>query len=234
VSESTKSLPSAAMADRFVRRIPEPTVVRLPVYQRALLALSASGVQTVSSAELAEAAGVNAAKVRKDLSHLGTYGTPGTGYDVNFLLSQVHRELGLDREWQVVIVGVGNLGRALARSQRFSTQNFRAAALFDIDPEIIGEEIVGLPIRPLEELASVVAGISRCIGVIACPAAAAQDVCDRLVSAGAEAILNFAPAIMVVPHPVQLRQVDFSVELQVRAFYVAHPEATAIPDDASL
>ncbi|MGD0982334.1 MAG: redox-sensing transcriptional repressor Rex [Acidimicrobiales bacterium] len=222
------------MADRFVRRIPEPTVVRLPVYQRALLALSASGVQTVSSAELAEAAGVNAAKVRKDLSHLGTYGTPGTGYDVNFLLGQVRRELGLDREWQVVIVGVGNLGRALARSQRFSTQNFRAVALFDVDPAVIGEEVAGLPIRHVSELPGVMAGVSRWIGVIASPAAAAQDVCDRLVSAGAGAILNFAPAILTVPHPLQLRQVDFSVELQVLAFYVAHPEATASPDDASL
>ena len=221
------------MADRFVRRIPEPTVVRLPVYQRALLALSGAGVHTVSSAELAEAAGVNAAKVRKDLSHLGTYGTPGTGYDVNFLLGQVRRELGLDREWEVVIVGMGNLGHALARSQRFSTQNFRAVALFDVDPDKIGEEIAGLPIRHLSELAVVVAGISRSIGVIATPAVAAQDVCNRLVSAGTGAILNFAPAILAVPYAVQLRQVDFSVELQVLAFYVAHPAVTAEPEDAS-
>ena len=222
------------MADRFVRRIPEPTVVRLPVYQRALLALSAGGVQTVSAAELAEAAGVNAAKVRKDLSHLGTYGTPGTGYDVNFLLGQVRRELGLDREWQVVIVGMGNLGHALARSQRFSTQNFRAVALFDIDPDKIGEEVAGLPIRHISELQAVVGGISRSIGVIASPASVAQDVCNRLVEAGVAAILNFAPAILTVSRPLQLRQVDFSVELQVLAFYVAHPEVTVEPEDASL
>jgi redox-sensing transcriptional repressor len=222
------------MADRFVRRIPEPTVVRLPVYQRALLALSAGGVQTVSSAELAEAAGVNAAKVRKDLSHLGTYGTPGTGYDVNFLLGQVRRELGLDREWQIVIVGMGNLGHALARSQRFSTQNFRAVALFDIDPDKIGEEVAGLPIRHISELQAVVGGISRSIGVIASPASVAQDVCNRLVEAGVAAILNFAPAILTVSRPLQLRQVDFSVELQVLAFYVAHPEVTVEPEDASL
>jgi len=222
------------MADRFVRRIPEPTVVRLPVYQRALLALSAGGVQTVSSAELAEAAGVNAAKVRKDLSHLGTYGTPGTGYDVNFLLGQVRRELGLDREWQVVIVGMGNLGHALARSQRFSTQNFRAVALFDIDPDKIGEDVAGLPIRHMSELQAVVGGISRSIGVIASPASVAQDVCNRLVEAGVAAILNFAPAILTVARPLQLRQVDFSVELQVLAFYVAHPEVAVEPEDASL
>ena len=222
------------MADRVVRRIPEPTVVRLTVYQRALLTLSTCGVQTVSSAELAEAAGVNAAKVRKDLSHLGTYGTPGTGYDVSFLLGQVRRELGLDREWQVVIVGMGNLGHALARSQTFATQNFRAAALFDIDPGKIGEEVAGLPVRHVCELAKVVGGISRSIGVIASPASAAQDVCKRLVEAGTVAILNFAPAILAVPPSVQLRQVDFSVELQVLAFYVAHPEVTPEPQDAPL
>lgn len=222
------------MADRFARRIPEPTVFRLPVYQRALLALSTDGVPTVSSAELAEAAGVNAAKVRKDLSHFGTYGTPGTGYDVNFLLGQIRREIGLDREWQVVIVGMGSLGHALARSQRFSTQNFRAVALFDIDPDKIGEEVAGLPIRHISELQAVVGGISRSIGVIASPASVAQDVCNRLVEAGVAAILNFAPAILTVSRPLQLRQVDFSVELQVLAFYVAHPEVTVEPEDASL
>jgi len=220
------------MADRFVRRIPEPTVVRLPVYQRALLALSTGGVSTVSSAELAAAAGVNAAKVRKDLSHLGTYGTPGTGYDVNFLLGQVRRELGLDREWQVVIVGMGSLGHALARSQRFSTQNFRAIALFDIDPVRIGEEVEGLPVRHVSELSAVLAGNSRSIGVIACPASSAQEVCDRLVDAGVGAILNFAPAVLTVTQSVQLRQVDFSVELQVLAFYVVHPEAAVGTEDA--
>lgn len=140
------------MADRFARRIPEPTVVRLPVYHRALIELLADGIKTVSSAELADAAGVNAAKVRKDLSHLGTYGTPGTGYDVDFLLGQIRRELGLDREWAVVIVGMGNLGHALARSQGFATQNFRAVALLDVDPAKIGEVVGALPIRHLREL----------------------------------------------------------------------------------
>jgi redox-sensing transcriptional repressor len=212
------------MADRFPRRIPEPTVVRLPVYQRALLELSAIGVTTISSAELADAAGVNAAKVRKDLSHLGTYGTPGTGYDVDFLLGQVRRELGLDREWQVVIAGMGNLGHALARSQGFSTQNFRAVGLLDVDPAKIGELVAGLPIRHLSDLPEIAADTNPAIGVIASPASAAQDVCDRLVHAGIGAILNFAPAILTVPAPVLLRQVDFSVELQVLAFYVAHAE----------
>jgi len=213
------------MAERFARRIPEPTVVRLPLYQRVLGELSVDGIPTVSSAELADAAGVNAAKVRKDLSHLGTYGTPGTGYDVNFLLGQIRHELGLDREWQVVIVGMGNLGHALAHSQRFSTQNFRTFALFDIDPAKIGEDFSGTPVRHISELSEALAGMSQAIGVIACPAGPAQDVCNRLVAARIAAILNFSPAVLTVPPPVLLRQVDFSVELQALAFYIVHPEA---------
>jgi redox-sensing transcriptional repressor len=218
------------MVERFARRIPEPTVVRLPLYQRALLELSAGGTPTVSSAELADAAGVNAAKVRKDLSHLGTYGTPGTGYDVNYLLGQVRHELGLDREWEVVIVGMGNLGHALAHSQRFSTQNFRTVALFDVDPTKIGEDVDGLAIRHLSELSSI-GDASHAIGVIACPASTAQDVCNRLVEAGVGAILNFAPTILNVVAPVLLRQVDFAVELQALAFYVVHPEAVPASEE---
>jgi len=215
------------MAERFARRIPEPTVVRLPLYQRALFELSADGIPTVSSAELADAAGVNAAKVRKDLSHLGTYGTPGTGYDVNFLLGQIRHELGLDREWEVAIVGMGNLGHALAHSQRFSTQNFRTVALFDVDAAKIGEDVAGLPVRHILELPEAITDASRVIGVIACPASAAQDVCNRLVAAGIGAILNFAPTVLTVAQTVLLRQVDFSVELQALAFYIVHPEAIA-------
>jgi redox-sensing transcriptional repressor len=219
--------------ERFGRRIPEPSVVRLPIYQRALLELSAAGVSTVSSAELAEATGVNAAKVRKDLSHLGTYGTPGTGYDVDFLLGQIGRELGLDRAWPVVIAGMGNLGHALARSQGFTTQNFRAVALLDVDPAKIGEVVAGLPIRHMSDLDEIAAGARPVIGVIASPATAAQDVCDRLVSAGIGAILNFAPAILAAPSNVLVRQVDFSVELQVLAFYLAHPEAAALGQESA-
>ena len=209
------------MVDRFLRRIPEPTVVRLPLYLRALAGLSAAGIGTVSSAELASAAGVNAAKVRKDLSHLGTYGTPGTGYDVAFLLGQIRRELGLEREWPVAIVGVGNLGHALARSQGFSDQGFRVVALFDVDTGRIGEVVTGVPVRHLTELPEVAEATCPAIGVIATPGAAAQDVCDRLVEARVGAILNFAPALLSVPPHVLLREVDFSLELQVLAFYLA-------------
>jgi redox-sensing transcriptional repressor len=211
------------MGDRTARRIPEPTVVRLPLYQRILLEMARSGTDTVSSAQLADLAGVNAAKVRKDLSHLGTYGTPGTGYDVAYLLGQIERELGLDRDWPVVVVGMGNLGRALARSQGFSSHGFRVAALFDTDPEKVGDTVAGCEIRHLDELDRVAAEQRLAIGVVATPASSAQDVAERLVAAGVGSILNFAPTLLSVPPHVLLRHVDLSIELQVLTFYQSHP-----------
>jgi redox-sensing transcriptional repressor len=221
------------MTERFARRIPEPTVVRLPLYRRVLVELSSRAVTTVSSAELAAAAGVNAAKVRKDLSHLGTYGTPGTGYDVDFLLGQIRRELGLDSEWRVAIAGMGNLGHALARSQGFSGQGFSVVALLDVDPAKLGEVVAGVQVRHLTELPEVAAETCPSIAVIASPPGAAQDVCDRLVAVGIGAVLNFAPAIVTVPAHVLLRQVDFAVELQVLGFYLAHREAAEPRADMS-
>src|SRR5579875_2249838 len=164
------------MPERFGRRIPEPTVARLPVYQRVLLELSAQGVATVSSAELADAAGVNAAKVRKDLSHFGTYGTPGTGYEVDYLLGQIRRELGTDQERPVVIVGLGHLGHALARSQGFASGGIRLVGLFDNQPSAVGEEVGGRVIRHVAELASVCADEHVAVGIITTPASAAQEV----------------------------------------------------------
>jgi redox-sensing transcriptional repressor len=215
------------MGERFTRHIPEPTVVRLPLYQRILLEMARSGTDTISSAQLAAMAGVNAAKVRKDLSHLGTYGTPGTGYDVEYLLGQIERELGLDRDWPVGVVGMGNLGRALARSQGFSSHGFRVAALFDTDPAKIGDKLDGCTVSHLDDLERVVEEEHISIGVITTPATTAQDVADRLVSAGVASILNFAPSLLVVPPHVLLRQVDLSIELQVLSFYQSHPEGAA-------
>ncbi|MHB8244606.1 MAG: redox-sensing transcriptional repressor Rex [Acidimicrobiales bacterium] len=222
------------MPERFGRRIPEPTVVRLPVYQRVLLQLSAKGVATVSSAELAEAAGVNAAKVRKDLSHFGTYGTPGTGYDVGFLLGQIQRELGTDQDRPVVIVGLGHLGHALARSQGFDGGGFRLVGLFDVDAATVGESVRGMAIRHISELAELCRREAVAVGIITTPAKAAQEIADQLVAGEVGAILNFAPAVISVASPVQVRHVDFSAELQVLAFYQAHPEAVATRQAAAL
>jgi redox-sensing transcriptional repressor len=201
------------------RGIPEATVARLPLYLRALQALSERGIPTVSSGELAAAAGVNSAKLRKDLSHLGSYGTRGVGYDVEYLIYQISRELGLTQDWAVAIIGVGNLGRALANYGGFGNRGFRIAALLDEAPDVVGSEVAGLTVRHSDPLESVVRSEKIAIGVIATPASAAQRVCDRFVAAGVTSILNFAPVVLNVPEHVDVRKVDLSIELQILAFH---------------
>jgi redox-sensing transcriptional repressor len=207
---------------RSPRRIPDATVARLPVYHRGLQELLRARTLTVSSDALAELAGVNAAKVRKDLSYLGTYGTRGVGYDVENLVRQIGRELGLTENWAVVIVGIGNLGRALASYSGFSARGFRIAALLDADPAKTGESVGALKIRPTNELAGIVAAESVAIGIIATPGSAAQDVADDMVAAGIRSILNFSPGILTVPDDVAVRSVDLAVELQVLSYYQHH------------
>jgi redox-sensing transcriptional repressor len=229
MTTSSLSRGSADLPGRRREGIPEATIARLPVYLRALHALGEAGHLTVSSEELAEAAGVNSAKLRKDLSHLGSYGTRGVGYAVQNLVEQISSELGLQRHCSVVLVGVGNLGRALAGYGGFATRGLAIDALLDADEEMVGVEIAGLTVRHVDELPDVVNGVS--IGVIATPAAAAQDVCDRLVAAGVTSILNFAPTVLVVPAHVDLRKVDLSIELQILSFHehrkAARAEASA-------
>jgi redox-sensing transcriptional repressor len=203
-------------------RIPEATVSRLPVYFRALMELSGDEVATVSSERLAELSGVNAAKLRKDLSYLGSYGTRGVGYDVGFLVEQVGRELGMTRDWPVVIVGLGNLGRALANYRGFDNRGFRVAALVDADPALVGERVGDLEVRHIDDLPAIAAEQELAVGIVATTAAAAQDVADRLVRAGVTAILNFAPVVLNVPEHVSLRKVDVSNELQILTFYQHH------------
>jgi redox-sensing transcriptional repressor len=199
--------------------VPEATVARLPEYLRALTALADSGVTTCSSEELASAAGVNSAKLRKDLSHLGSYGTRGVGYDVEYLRYQISREIGMTQDWPVVIVGIGNLGHALANYSGFSSRGFRTVALLDADPERHGEVVAGLQIRSFTELGAIVHEHRVAIGVIATPAHAAQDVCDRMVESGIRSVLNFAPVLLSVPDGVDVRKVDLSSELQILAYH---------------
>jgi redox-sensing transcriptional repressor len=176
-------------------------------------------IPTVSSERLAEMAGVNAAKVRKDFSYLGSYGTRGVGYDVEYLLFQISRELGLTQDWPVVIVGVGNLGAALANYRGFSARGFRIVALVDADPGKCGNEVGGLVVEPLPDLSRIVAERHVAIGIIATPASAAQEVAELLVNAGVTSVLNFAPTVIAVPPGVSLRKVDLSIELQILSFY---------------
>jgi redox-sensing transcriptional repressor len=212
--------------------IPEATVARLPVYLRTLYALADRGIATVSSEELASAAGVNSAKLRKDLSHLGSYGTRGVGYDVDYLVYQVSRELGLTQDWPVVIVGAGNLGRALANYGGFASRGFRVAALLDSDPAVVGSVIAGHVVRNAGGIESVVTRHEVAIGVIATPAGSAQDVCDRLVAAGVTSILNFAPVVLNVPSGVDVRKVDLSIELQILAFHAQRRAVVRVGGDA--
>lgn len=216
------------------RPIPEATVARLPVYLRSLLDLAeARGEMTVSSEDLARMAGVNAAKVRKDLSYLGSYGTRGVGYDVEYLLYQISRELGLTQDWPAAIIGVGNLGRALASYKGFGERGFRIKALFDVDEKMVGTTFGGLEVKHLDELKETVVEDGISIGIIATPPVAAQEVADRLVDAGIKSILNFAPGVVNVPPQVTIRQVDLSIELQILSFYQQRTQAVAAAREAN-
>ena len=224
------------------RSIPPATVARLPVYHRVLTQLSDDGVPTVSSEELAGACGVSSAKLRKDLSHLGSYGTRGVGYDVRFLAYQISRELGLTQPWGVVIVGAGNLGQALVAYRGFASRGFAVVGLLDAHPDVVGRRLGDLDapvtVGPMSDLERLVHGGQAQIGVIATPADAAQEVCDRLVAAGIRSILNFAPAVITVPEDVELRKVDLAVELQILAFHEQrradeHPAHGATPSGST-
>lgn len=209
------------------RSVPEATVGRLAVYLRVLVGMRDDDIVTVSSEELATAAGVNSAMLRKDLSHLGSYGTRGVGYDVTTLVSHISRTLGLTDEHPVAVVGVGNLGRALAGYAGFGARGIRVVALLDADPAQVGQKIGQLAIRHTDDLEFVVAQHAITIAVIATPAHAAQEVCDRLVAAGVTSVLNFAPVVLTVPPHVDVRKVDLAAELQILSFH--EHRKTALP-----
>ncbi len=215
-------------------RVPEATVARLAVYLRVLGDLVATGGDqvTVSSEDLATAAGVNSAKLRKDLSHIGSNGTRGVGYEVSRLVRQIEHVLGLTHRHAVGLVGVGNLGQALAGYGGFAGRGFPLCALFDVDPDLVGIQINGILVDHVDRLGEVCRQREVTIGVIATPSAAAQAVCDHLVAAGVRSILNFAPAVLQVPELVEVRKVDLAVELQILSFHVARRQdesATGAP-----
>jgi redox-sensing transcriptional repressor len=228
----TGSGKDAGVASTSRRRIPEATVARLPLYYRALTETGERQVATISSERLAELAGVNAAKVRKDLSYLGSYGTRGVGYDVEYLLHEISRELGLTRDWPVAIVGIGNLGRALANYRGFGARGFRVVALVDADPGLVGQKIGDLDVESIDDLDRIVEERQIAIGILATPAHVAQDVTDRLVAAGVTSILNFAPSVCSVPDGVSMRKVDLAIELQILSFYQLRRSMAAAPRPA--
>ncbi|MFQ6265219.1 redox-sensing transcriptional repressor Rex [Kutzneria viridogrisea] len=219
------SAPGSAVDEPAVREraraIPEAAVARLAVYLRVLSGMAEQSVTTVSSEELSAAAGVNSAKLRKDLSYIGSYGTRGVGYEVEVLVGQIERILGLTRKHSVCVVGIGNLGHALANYGGFPGRGFPVSALFDVDEDLIGVPVGGILVDHIEDIPRVCAEREVSIGVIATPPPAAQGVCDRLVSAGVQCILNFAPVVLQVPDHVEVRKVDLAVEMQILSFHVA-------------
>ncbi len=211
------------------RVIPEATVARLPVYLRALTALADSSIRTCSSEDLASAAGVNSAKLRKDLSYLGSYGTRGVGYDVDYLRYQIAREIGVTQDWPVVIVGIGNLGHALAELLRLPQPRLPGRRAARRGPGAGGPDGRWRPGPPLLRARETVRTHDVAIGVIATPAVAAQDVADRMVATGITSILNFAPAVLAVPEGVDVRKVDLSIELQILAYHEQRKAGGAEP-----
>lgn len=201
------------------RRIPEATVARLPLYLQALVAAADQGTDTISSGGLAQVSGVNSAIVRKDLSHLGAFGTRGVGYRVDELVDEVSEVLGLSQDRAVVIVGIGNLGRALAAYDGFDRRGFRVVGLLDADPAKHGSRLGHRAVEPSDDLERIVEERDVTIAVLATPAEHAQAMADRLVAAGITGILNFAPVHLDCADHVSVRNVDLSSELQILSFY---------------
>lgn len=222
-----------AVSDPSRRRIPEAALSRLPLYLRILGELSNEAVNQVSSEQLAELAGMNAAKVRKDLSYLGSYGTRGVGYDVAFLTYQVQRELGLNHEWPIVIVGAGNLGQALANYGGFTERGFSIAGVFDTDSSKVGGVVGGARVRHIDDLSQIVQAKNVSIGVLATPGEAAQEAANRLVRAGVGSILNFAPVVLSVPRGVFVRKVDLAGELQILSYHEQRRAVNAAAREAA-
>jgi redox-sensing transcriptional repressor len=227
---SLDSSPEAVQGESgtVAKQIPPAAVARLTLYLRALTTMLAEGVERVSSDSLAEASGVSSATLRKDLSHVGSYGTRGVGYEVQYLSRHISAALGLTRDWKVAIVGAGNLGKALARYGGFESRGFDVVAIFDADQMIVGNEVGWLRVSDVADMEAVLQRTRANMVVLALPAAVAQSVCDRVVAAGVRSILSFAPVTLQVPPGVNLRKVDMATELQILAY---HAQRTQVPED---
>ncbi|ATL70948.1 redox-sensing transcriptional repressor Rex [Nocardia terpenica] len=229
--------PGGGVSGRALQKdIPQATVARLATYLRVLAVLADEGVLIVSSEELAVAAGVGSAKLRKDLSFLGPNGVRGVGYDVAKLRARIEDVLGLSEGHRVILVGAGNLGRALVGYRGFKRRGFTMVGIFDSDPQVIGESVSGLTVLDVADLHAAVAELEPTIAVITVPDAAAQAVCDDLVAAGMQCILSFSPVALDAPPTVEIRRVDLAVEMQMLSFErarSAEAEAKGLADDVA-
>jgi redox-sensing transcriptional repressor len=207
-----------------LKRIADSTVRRLSLYLRFLEEFENAGLTTVSSEELAARGGTTSAQVRKDLSFFGSFGKRGLGYQVAELTQRMRRILGLERDWRVVIIGVGKIGSALAQYEGFQQRGFRVVGLYDSDPAKIGREMYDLTVRPLESLAEDIRERPVDIAVIAVPASAAQRVVDQVVASGITGIMSFAPIQLHVPADVTLNTVNMAMELERLSFALSNRE----------
>ena len=200
--------------------VPDIVIARLPIYLRTLNLLLEDGREITSSQELGSILGISPAQIRKDLSHFGEFGKQGTGYNIQYLISQLRKILHVDREWDMILIGAGALGHAMAHYPGFREQGFNIVAVFDNDPSKIGQEWSDLVVRDAEEMEQFVAEKGIRIAILAVPARAAQDVADRLVNAGIKAILNYAPTIIQVPEGVIVEHIDPIAHLQYMTYYL--------------
>jgi len=214
--------PSSALFDaNGDQQIPDIVIRRLPIYVRTLRTLTDADVRSVSSEELAELIGVTAAQIRRDLSYFGKFGKQGKGYDTRFLAEAISRILRLDRQWPVALVGLGNLGRAIANYRGFTPSSFSIVAAFDRSPRNVGNVVNGLEILHDDHLTDTIIRERIKIGIIATPKAYAQEIADKMVAVGVEAILNYAPVILKVPEQVTVREIDPVSALQSMTYYIS-------------
>jgi len=200
--------------------IPDIVIGRLPIYLRALTRLAAEGREVTSSHELGQRLGISSAQIRKDLSHFGGFGKQGTGYQIAYLIEQLKQVLQVDREWEVALVGAGDLGRAVAHYKGFLYRGFKIVCVFDNDPDKIGEVIDEYTVQPIDDMQQVIPEHGIRMAMIAVPAEAAQEVADRLIEAGIRAILNYAPINLNVPDDVHVQHIDPVVHLQRMTYYL--------------
>jgi redox-sensing transcriptional repressor len=201
-------------------KIPDIIIGRLPVYLRALQRMAEKGMKTTSSQELGDYVGISAAQIRKDISQFGEFGKQGTGYSIPFLIDKLREILNVNRMWDVAVVGVGDMGHALARYQGFSNRGFRVTMIFDVDPSKVGQKVGDFVVEDATKLVERVRSAKVKVAMVTVPAAAAQEVADRLIEAGVKGILNYAPTSLNVPTGVLVQHIDPSTHLQRMTYYL--------------
>ncbi len=201
-------------------KIPDVIIARLPLYLRALQHMSENGLKSTSSQELGEKLGISAAQIRKDISQFGEFGKQGTGYAIPYLLDKLREILKVDRLWDVIIVGSGDMGHALARYQGFADRGFTVVMIFDNDKDKVGEKIGDLTVEDAADLVEKVKTAGIKIAMLTIPASVAQDITDKLVEAGVKAILNYAPISLSVPNDVKVQYIDPATHLQRMTYYL--------------